>query len=100
MCLTKHSLPPRRAQAADEDSLLFAALAAASPLRMMISLALFLERPPDCMHRCRGGILTHCRSPRHASVLLVVDELVHKSSKELEAFRCPVVCAEDLLEKR
>ncbi len=40
------------------------------------------------------------RSPRHATILLVVNELVRESSKELEAARRPVVCAVDLLKKK
>jgi hypothetical protein len=31
---------------------------------------------------------------------LVVDELIRESSKELEAARRPVVCADDLLKKK
>ena len=47
-----------RAFAADVDCLLHAALAAPSSLRAMISLALLLDRPPDCRRRSRGGVLT------------------------------------------
>ena len=66
----------------------------------MIPLALFLEHPPD--HRCpsRGVVLTLCRSSPHARILLDADELVHKSSKELKAACRPLVCTDNLLEKK
>jgi len=89
-----------RALAADVDCLLRASFAATSSLREMIPLAFFLECLPDHRHHSRGNVLTHRRSPRHATILLVVDELVRESSKELEAAHRPVVCADNLLEKK
>jgi len=89
-----------RALAADVDCLLCASFAATSSLCAMIPLALFLECLPDHRRRSCGDVLTCRRSPRHATILLVVDELVCESSKELEAARCPIVCVDDLLEKK
>ena len=89
-----------RALAADVDCLLRASFAATSSLRAMIPLALFLECLPDHRRRSRGDVLTRRRSPRHATILLVVDELVRESSKELEAARRPVVCEDNLLKKK
>jgi hypothetical protein len=89
-----------RAHAADKDCLLCAGFVFASPLRATIPLALLLDCHPDHRRRGRGGILTRRQSPRHATILLVIDELVRESSKELEAAHCPVVCADDLLKKK
>ena len=88
------------AHAADKDCLPCAVLAAVSPLPSMILLALFLVHPPDHRRCSRGVVLTRCRSSCHARILLVVDELVRESSKELEAAHRPLVCMDNLLEKK
>ena len=69
-----------RAHAADKDCLLRAGFVFASPLRATIPLALLLDCLPDRRRCSRGGVLTHRRSPRHATINLVVDELVRKCS--------------------
>ena len=95
-----------RACAADVDGLLFVFLANAPPLRVMFPLAVGLatSSPPDCRRCCGDGVNLVPRflirhSPRQANPLLVVNELVHDSSKELEAACRPVVCRDNLLEK-
>ena len=94
-----------RTHAADKDRFPHAALAAASPLCAMSTLfMLHLECFPDCRLLCVGSTIPLRvwirRSPRNPNPLLIVDKLVCKSSKELNAAPCPVVCADDLLEKK
>ena len=89
-----------RAHAAVKDCLLRAGFVFASPLRATIPLVLLLDCLPDRRRCSRGGVLTRRQSPRHATILLVVDKLVRESSKELEAARRPGVCADDLLKKK
>jgi hypothetical protein len=92
-----------RALTADVDCLLRASFAAASSLPAFSPLLLPLVLLPECLlnHRrhSRSGILTHRQSLSHATILLVVNELVRESSKELEAARRPLVCSDDLLKK-
>ncbi len=65
---------------------------------------LHLDCLPDCRLRCVGGTIPPRvyirRGLRNPNPLLIVDELVREPSKELEAAPCPVVCADDLLEKK
>jgi hypothetical protein len=96
-----------RTRAADVDRMLLAVLASAPSLNTVSPLAarLATNSPPDRRRRCSGGvhnpscILFH-RCPRQANPLLVVNELVCKPSKELEATCRPVVRMDDLLEKK
>ena len=95
------------ARAADVGGYFIAILATAPPLRMMFPLAarFATSNLPDCW-RCYGGDVCNCpnvlfcRCPRQTNPLLIVDELIRESSKELKAARCPVVCTDDLLVKK
>ena len=96
-----------RAPAADVDGLFLAFLATAPPMCMMFPLAAWLatSSPHDCWRCCSGGIrdcprFLFCRCPCQTNPLLIVDELVRKSPKELEAACHPVVCTDNLLVKK
>ncbi len=65
---------------------------------------LHLDCLPDCRLRCIGGTIPPrvCirRSPRNPNPRLIVDQLILEPSKELKAAPRPVVCTDDLLEKK
>ena len=95
------------ARAADVGGYFIAILATAPLLHMMFPLAARLASSSllDCWHCYSGGVrdcpcILFCRCPRQTNPLLIVNELVHKSSKELEAACRPVVCTDDLLVKK
>ncbi len=93
------------ARAADVDGLHLAFLATVPPLRVMFPLAarLATSSPPDCRRHCGDGVnlprFLICCIPHQVNTRLVVDKLVHESSKELEAACCSVVCRNGLLKK-
>ena len=95
-----------RARAADVDGLLLAFLATTPSPHVMFPLAAWLatSSPLDCRRRCSYGInhpcFLICCSLRQANPILFVDKHVRETSKELEAACLPVVCTDDLLEKK
>ncbi len=86
------------ARATDLGGYFIAILATAPPLHMMFPLAARLATSslPDCW-RCYGGGICGCPRvllcpcPRQTNPLLIVNELVCESSKELKAACGPVV---------
>ena len=94
-----------RAHAADVSRMLCAALDSAPSLIVAVHVAGLASNGPPDRWCCCGGVVRDppvlfCHCLRQTNPLLIVDKLVHESSKELEAAHHPVVCTDNLLVKK